>query len=199
MITLYDFPLSGHAHTVRLMLGILGLDYESITVDLLGGEQRGADYRAINPFGQVPVLDDDGTIVPDSHAILVYLARKYGDGDWLPDDPVDLARVQHWLSVSAGEIYRGPNVCRLVKAFNFPLDYGPAADVARTLFSVMNAHLERQDWLALDRPTIADVACYSYTACAPEGGIDLGEYPAIQAWLGRVESLPGFVGMPKAA
>jgi len=197
MLKLYDFPYSGHAHSVRMLLSILGLDYESVPVDLLAGEQRGDAYRAINPFGHVPALDDDGVVIRDSHAVLVYLARKHDDGVWLPEDPVGLARVHEWLATSAGEVARGPFAVRLATAFDLPLDYEAAAKATRDLFAVMDRHLEARAWLAADRATIADLSCYPYIAVAPEGGVPLDDTPALKAWVGRVEALPGFVAMPK--
>ena len=163
------FPISGHAHTVRLLLSILGVDYESVPVDLLAGEQRGDAYRAINPFGQVPALDDDGVVIRDSHAVLVYLARKYDDGVWLPEDPIGLARVHEWLSASAGEVARGPFAVRLATAFDVPLDYEAAVKATRDLFAVMEGHLEGRDWLAADRPTIADLSMLSLHCRGPGG------------------------------
>ena len=112
-IKLYHFPLSGHAHRVQLMLSLLGLPVEVVFVDLAKGEQKQADFLAINAFGQVPVIDDDGMVLADSNAILVYLASKYGKGHWLPTDPVGVARVQRWMSVAAGPLHAGPAAARL--------------------------------------------------------------------------------------
>ncbi|PTT88640.1 glutathione S-transferase, partial [Pseudomonas sp. HMWF005] len=97
-IKLYNFPRSGHAHRVELMLSLLQLPTELILVDLAKGEHKQAPYLAINSFGQVPAIDDNGVVLADSNAILVYLAHKYGNGRWLPADPVGAARVQRWLS-----------------------------------------------------------------------------------------------------
>lgn len=80
MITLYEFALSGNCHKIRLMLSLLGLDYQSMAVNSSKQQQKSADFLAMNPFGQVPVLTDEDVIVRDSQAILVYLAKKYGDG-----------------------------------------------------------------------------------------------------------------------
>ncbi|GGF35432.1 glutathione S-transferase [Aliidongia dinghuensis] len=195
-ITLYGFPLSGHAHRVALFLSLLGLPHEQITVDLPNRAQKQPAFLALNPFGQVPVIDDDGTIVADSNAILVYLATRYGDEGWLPRDPVRFAEVQRWLSVAAGQITAGPCAARLVTVFGAPLDHERARTIAHDLFAIMNAHLEGRAFLVGDRPTIADVAGYSYIAHAPEGGVSLEPYPHIRAWLARIADLPGFVVMP---
>jgi glutathione S-transferase len=165
-------------------------------VDLPNGAHRQPEFLALNMFGQVPVIDDAGTIVADSNAILVYLAQKYGDDSWLPRAPAAMAEVQRWLSVAAGQIAAGPCAVRLVSLFGVPLDYDRAKTIAEALFTVMDAHLAGRTFLVGDRPTIADVAGYSYIAHAPEGGVSLAPYPHIQAWLARIAALSGFVAMP---
>jgi glutathione S-transferase len=195
-ITLYGFPLSGHSHRASLFLSLLGLPHAEITIDLASGAQKQPSFLDLNGFGQVPVIDDGGTIVADSNAILVYLAARYGDESWLPRDPALSAQVQRWLSVAAGQIASGPAAARLVTVFGAPLDHERAKAVAARLFAVMDAHLADQPFLVGARPTIADVAGYSYIAHAPEGDVSLAPYPQIRAWLARIEQLPGFVAMP---
>ena len=107
-IKLYRFALSGHAHRAELLLSLLGLPFDAIDVDLPKGEHKRPEFLAMNPFGQVPVIDDGGTVVADSNAILTYLALRYGDPSWLPRDPLGAARVQRWLSVAAGPLAYGP-------------------------------------------------------------------------------------------
>src|SRR5258708_2085422 len=119
-IKLYNFPRSGHSHRVELMLSLLELPTELVFVDLVKGAHKQADFLALNSFGQVPVIDDQGVVLADSNAILVYLAQKYGKGRWLPSDPVGAARVQRWLSVAAGPIAFGPAGARLVTRFGAP-------------------------------------------------------------------------------
>src|SRR5262249_24554505 len=101
-IRLHRRPLSGHCHRVELMLDVLGLPYQKGDIDLASGEHKKAPFLALNAFGQVPVIEDDGFILSDSTAILVYLAKKYGGGQWLPSDPQGAARVQRWLSQASG-------------------------------------------------------------------------------------------------
>jgi glutathione S-transferase len=195
-VKLYSLTLSGHAHRARLFLSLLGQPYETVEVDFAGGQNRSPDFLAINPFGQVPVLDDDGTIVPDSNAILVYLAKKLGRSDWLPEDAAGTARVQRWLSVAAGPIAFGPCAARLVTLFGASFDAGEVIARAHRILALIDAELSSRDWLAADRPTIADVALYSYIAAAPEGNVDLAAYENVRAWLARIEALPGFVSLP---
>jgi glutathione S-transferase len=196
-IKLYNFPRSGHAHRVELMLSLLQLPTELIFVDLAKGEHKQPAYLAINSFGQVPAIDDGGVVLADSNAILVYLAQKYGNGRWLPADPVGAAHVQRWLSAAAGPIAFGPAAARLVTVFGAQLNAEEAITRAHNLLKVMDVELGKTAFLASDEPSIADVSAYSYIAHAPEGNVSLDEYGNVRAWLARVEALPGFVGMPR--
>ncbi|BBN58361.1 glutathione S-transferase [Pseudomonas chlororaphis subsp. aurantiaca] len=198
-IKLYNFPRSGHAHRVELMLSLLGLPVELVFVDLAKGEHKQAAFLALNSFGQVPVIDDQGVVLADSNAILVYLAQKYGQGRWLPSDPVGAARVQRWLSVAAGPIAFGPAVARLITVFGAQRNAEEAIDRSHALLKVVEQELTASPYLAGSEPTIADIAGYSYIAHAPEGNVSLADYPQVRAWLARIEALPGFVGMPRTA
>jgi glutathione S-transferase len=190
---LYHHPLSGHAHRARLFLSLLGVPHEAVEVDLKAGAHKRPEFLALNPFGQVPVLDDDGTVVPDANAILVYVARKLGRTDWLPQDAAGEAAVQRWLSVAAGELAYGPAAARLITVFGASFRPEEVIGRAHTLLSRLEAHLVGRDWLVGARPTIADVALYSYLARAPEGNVDLSGYPSVAAFLRRIEDLPGFL------
>ncbi|ABR62931.1 glutathione S-transferase family protein [Sinorhizobium medicae] len=194
---LYHHPLSGHAHRVRLFLSLLGLEHELVHVDLASKEHKQEPFLKLNPFGQLPVLDDGGTIVPDSNAILVYLAKKAGCTDWLPEDAGGAAAVQRWLSVAAGQIAHGPAQARLITLFQAP--YRPEEVIPRShaILKLIESELGGRSWIAAERPTIADVALYSYVARAPEGDVDLHPYPEIRSWLARIEALPGFVEFQK--
>jgi glutathione S-transferase len=190
---LYHHPLSGHAHRARLFLSLLGVTHEAIEVDLKAGAHKRPEFLALNPFGQIPVLDDGGTIIPDSNAILVYVARKLGRTDWLPDDAAGEAAVQRWLSVAAGDLAFGPAAARLVTVFGATFRPEEVIGRAHTLLGRLEAHLAGRDWLVAERPTIADVALYSYLAGAPEGNVDLSGYAHVTAYLRRIEALPGFL------
>ncbi len=190
---LYHHPLSGHAHRARLFLSLLGIPHEAVEVDLKAGAHKAPEFLALNPFGQVPVLDDDGTIVADSNAILVYVARKLGRTDWLPEDPQGAAAVQRWLSVAAGDLAYGPAAARLVTVFGASFNPEEVIGRAHTLLRRLESHLADRDWLVGESPTIADVALYSYLARAPEGNVDLSGYPHVGAFLRRIEALPGFL------
>jgi len=196
-IKLYNFPRSGHAHRVELMLSLLQLPTELIFVDLAKGEHKQPQYLAINSFGQVPAIDDNGVVLADSNAILVYLAQKYGNGRWLPTDPVGAAHVQRWLSAAAGPIAFGPAAARLITVFGAQLNAEEVIARAHNLLKVMELELGKTAYLAGEEPTIADVSAYSYIAHAPEGNVSLDDYANVRAWLARIEALPGFVAMPR--
>ena len=193
---LYDLELSGNAYRIRLMLSLLGLKAELHSVNLMQGEQRQEWFLKLNPRGQVPVLDDDGTVIWDSLAILVYLARKYGGERWLPSEAKDLAEVMQWLALMENETLYGLGKARVIVKFKFPGSLEEAQTLGRRGLNVLEGRLSNHDWLGLDRFTIADVGCFPYVALAPEGEISLDPYPAVRKWVERVKRQPGFVSMP---
>lgn len=195
MLTLYDATLSANCYKVRLFCALLGQPIELAPIDLLAKDQKSTGHLQRNPFGQVPVLVDDGLTLRDSQAILVYLARTYADEQWLPNDAEGLARVAQWLSCASNEIWSGPARARACRRFGRD-GYDAAAANAQAFLPVLDAHLGSRQWLELDRPTIADIACYPYVALAPEGDISLEPYAAIRAWCGRVQALPNYLPMP---
>lgn len=194
-VKIYSFPLSGHSHRVRLFASLASIPSEVIDVALGQGAHKTPEFLAKNPFGQVPVLEDGEIVVADSNAILVYLALAYADESWLPRNAIGAAEVQRWLSVAAGQLNNGPASARLVNVFGAKLDHERAKSIAVGLFKVLDVALTGRSWLVGDKPTIADVALYSYTAHAPEGSVAIEPYTNIGAWLKRFEALPGFVPM----
>ncbi|MBC6429925.1 glutathione S-transferase [Nostoc sp. HG1] len=196
MIKLYGHELSGNSYKVKLLLSLLGIEHEWIKVDLLKGEHKASEFQSLNPFGQVPVLVDGDTIIKDAQAILVYLARCYGGEQWLPLDAVSLSQVVRWLSTTAGEVRQGPESARLYYLFNATsIDIDRANQKAEFILTQLNQHLRDRQWLEFERITIADIAVFPYVALAPDGKIALDSYPHILAWIERVKTLPGFIGM----
>lgn len=190
---LYMSPSSGNAYKVRLLLEMLGTPYEKAQVDMAAKEHKQPAFLAINPRGQVPALEDEGHTFWDSTACLVYIARKHGGDKWLPTDPAGMAEVMQWLALANNELHYGlqwgRGVVNKIKQGNLEEYQG----YGNKGLEVLEGRLAKNDWLALGRPTIADLACYPYTAVSPEGGFKLENYPAVQAWLTRVEALPGWV------
>jgi glutathione S-transferase len=194
-IIVYGTEYSGHAHRVVLLLRMVEIPYRFVHTP--AEVRRSAEFLRLNPLGQIPVLQDGSTLIADSNAILVYLARRYApDSTWLPDEPAAAARVQRWFSIAAGELAYGPGLARRVTQWGGPGDRQRALEIGAQLFKFMDAHLRQMPYLAAAHATLADLACYSYAAHAPEGGLSLQPYQAIRAWLSRIEALPRFQPMP---
>jgi|SRR4051812_21110147 glutathione S-transferase len=195
-IRVFRHPISGHCHRVELALSLLGLPCELIHVDLSKGAHKQPEFLAKNIFGQVPVIQDGDVTLADSTAILVYLGERYDEaGRFWPRTALGKAAVQRWFSVAAGSLAFGPAAARRARLLGAKLDYEGAVATAKQLFGTLETELGQRDYLVGMTPTFADVACYAYVARAPEGDISLEPYPALRAWLARVEALPGFVPM----
>ena len=145
-LILYDMPRSGHAHRVRLLLSFLDVEYEQVMVDMMNGEHKTAEYLKLSPLGQVPTLVDDDTVITDSTAALVYLAKKYNATNWLPEDPAGAAAVQRWLSAASGELYRSVVQARAGRQFRREVDFERAEAEATRLFNWMQSELEEKTW-----------------------------------------------------
>ena len=194
-IKLYRHPISGHCHRVELFLSLLNLPVELVHIDLANKAHKTPAFLAMNPFGLIPLIQDGSTTLADANAILVYLAQQYAPNSWLPQDPIQAAQVQGWLSVAAGLLAFGPAAARVAILFKAPVAPVEAIERANALFVVMEQKLSQTPFLVGSNPTLADIANYSYTARAPEGNISLQPYPNIRAWLTRIEALPGFIPM----
>ena len=204
MITLYDYELSGNCYKLRLMMAILGLTYDKRHVDFYPGfEHRSDAFLALNPLGQLPVIEDDGLILRDAQAILTYLASKYdASGKWYPrHDPALLGQVAQWLSFAA-DLTATASAARLHDGFFFDLDVERARAGGYKLFAALDEHLwfaeqRGEGWLCPPaHPTIADNACFPYVMLSEEGGIYHRDYPALRRWTDRVKRIPGFIVMP---
>ena len=202
MIKLYDYILSGSCYKVRLFLSILKLDYEKVPVDFYPGrDHKKPDFLDLNPLGQLPVLVDGDLVLRDAQSILLYLASKYDAANtWFPDAAEPRGRVAMWTAFGGGEIMAA-SAARLHDVLNYPFDIDEQRKAAHAAFLILDDHLAEQelrdcDWLAGPTPTIADIACFPYVALSEDGGIARAEYPAIERWLRRVISLPGFIDMP---
>lgn len=196
MITLYEFALSGNCYKIRLLLSLLDVSYRSIAVNGSEQQHKTEGFLKMNPFGQVPVLTDGDIVIRDSQAILVYLARKCGNERWLPTDAAALAEVMAWLSTAANEVAMGPNRLRLHFKFGRVINLDESRQIASNLLNILQQRLDKHRWLAADQITVADIAVYPYIALAQEGKIDLEPYPAVIAWINRIQALPGYAGMP---
>lgn len=197
-IKLHRMAISGHCHRVELLLSLLDLPYELIDIDAANRAHKSPEFLAMNAFGQVPVLQDGDVTLADSNAIMVYLEARYAPGQWMPRDPVEAAQVQRWLSVAAGQVAFGPAAARVLVLFKRPGDPADPLARAQALLQVMENELQKRPFLAGERATLADIANYAYIAHAPEGNVSLEPFPAVRAWLGRIEALPRFVPMRRS-
>jgi glutathione S-transferase len=190
---LWMTDVSGNSYKVRVLASMLNVPYEKVYVDWERREHKMPAFLRLNPRGQVPVMEIEGKIFWDSTAHLVYIARKYGGEQWLPTDPLGMAEVMNWMAFAQNEVYFGLQWARGVIVYGRPGNLQEYQGYGRTALEVLEGHLRNHEWLALGRPTIADIACYPYVRRAPEGGIPLEPYPAVNAWLGRCETLPGWL------
>jgi len=204
MIKLYNYELSGNCYKVRLIMGALRIQFESIELDFYPGyEHKSLWFSRLNPLGQLPVIDDDGFILRDAQAILVYLAGRYDpSGLWYPrGDAEALGRIAMWLGF-AENLTATVAAARLHDTMFYEADIEKCRAAAQALFRVLDEHLwfaeqEGQAWLCSpDHPTIADIACFPYVMLSEEGGISRLPYPAIRRWTDRVKRMPQFTLMP---
>lgn len=191
---LYLSQTSGNAYKVRLLLGMLNVPYEKTVLDFSKQEHKAPAFLKLNPRGQVPALEDGERVLWGSTACLVYVARKHGGDKWLPTDPAAMAEVAQWLEVAQNELYYGLQWARGVKTgIRKTGNYEEYRGYGEAGLKLLEGRLEANRWLALGRPTIADVACYPYVSVAREGGFKLEDYPGVTAWTKRFEALPGWV------
>ena len=204
MLKLYDLDRSGNCYKIRLLLSLIELDYEKVMVNANAGENRTPEFLALNPRGQVPVIDDNGYVLWDSTAILVYLAGAYGNDLWLPREPYEQGQVMQWLALEQNEGRYGLARARAIvlknpNAFARLGNMNECRDLGFEALGVLQLRLQEAEWLVGKQISIADVACYPYVALASEGGIDIREFPAVAAWVNRIASLPNYIPLPETA
>jgi glutathione S-transferase len=201
---LYSHPLSLNCYKVRLLLSFLGQEYDYENVDLVNDHHKSDEFLSLHPLGQVPVLVDGDFSIWDSQAILVYLARKFENETWLPLTPETSAQITSWLSFAAKELAIGLAAARVHhllggQGINFvtrlDIDIDRATAQAEKSLEVLNHYLSSHQWLAGDAPTIADIACFPAIEFAHEGKVSVSAYPQVQAWVDRVNQLPGYISM----
>ena len=196
MIRLHSTLQSINGYKVRLLLSILELPYELVELDMYAGEHKREPFLSLNPFGQMPALTDGEFVIADSHACLVYLARKYDSSDlWLPPDAEGEARVAEWLSKSANEVHQGPWMKRakIRRPDAITLDDAEIDRRCDHILGLMDAHLSKRNWLAREHATIADISCYGPISMLDVSGYDTGRWPAVRAWMSRVAGLDGAI------
>lgn len=194
---LHSAPRSGNSYKVRLLLGLLGTSYEIINYDTKGGQTHAPKFlENVNPDGKVPVLElEDGTMLPESGAILVYLAEST---PYLPEEKLERAQVLRWMFFEQYSLLPNLSRPRLWRMWEVEITPQRKTELKQLFeqgyraLSVMERYLSDREFFVGDRPTVADVALYVYPSIAPEGGFDLASYPGVRAWLDRVAALPGY-------
>ena len=193
MLTLHDYLGSGNGYKVRLLLHQLDIPYQRIELDIDKGETRTPEFLAKNPNGRIPALElEDGTVLPESNAILVYLAEG---SPFLPSDRLARAQALQWMFFEQYNHEPSIAVSRYIMT-HLPEDHPRRAELPKLAekgydaLRVMETHLGGHEWFAADSYSIADVALFAYTNVAHEGGFDLAPYPAVNAWLERVAAQP---------
>ena len=193
MLILHDYLGSGNGYKVRLLLHQLEIPFQRIELDIDKGETRTPDFLAKNPNGRIPALElEDGTVLPESNAILFYLAE---DTSFLPKQRLPRAQALQWMFF---EQYNHEPSIAVSRYIRLHLPQGHArfdelpklAEKGRDALGVMETHLRDKAFFAGDAYSIADIALYAYTHVAGEGGFDLAPYPAVRAWLARVAGQP---------
>jgi glutathione S-transferase len=196
MIRIHATLQSINAYKVRLLLAILDLSFELVEIDMYGGEHKREPFLSLNPFGQMPALEDGKFHIGDSHACLVYVARKYdASGRWLPTDPEGLAKVAEWLSKSANEIHQGPWMKRAKIRRPDAIKVPDQEIDARCdhILGIMDRELAGRDWLARDHATVADLSCYGPISLLDISGYDTSRWTAVRAWMDRITAIPGTI------
>ena len=201
MLTLLDDPISGNGYKIRLLLAFLDTPYTYKTYSVLKAETRTPAFLAISPNGKIPVLIlEDGTALPESNAILNYLAAGT---PYLPADRLHHAQVLQWMFWE--QYSHEPNIATLRFWNHLPeLDDVQKAQMpgkranGHAALKLMDTHLMEHDWFVAGVPTIADIALFAYTHVAEEGDFDLSAYPNVRRWIARIEGLPEFVPMESA-
>lgn len=195
---IYGDIQSGNCYKIKLLVELLGLNYEWVPVDILAGETQTAEFLARNPNGKIPLLElDDGRCLSESNAILNYLAEGT---DFMPDDLFQKAKVQEWQFFEQYSHEPFIAVARFInKYLGMPedrkADYESKQKGGHKALQVMEKQLSSTPFLVGDSMTTADVSLYGYTHVADEGGFDLSQYPAIEAWIKRIQQLPDYVGV----
>jgi glutathione S-transferase len=196
MLTLYDYLPSQNAWKVRQLLHHLGRAYRTVEVSIFEGEGRGESYLRVSPTGTVPAIElDDGRTLAESNAILMYLA----DGTaYVPGDAFGRAKVQQWLHFEQERVESVLGALRHWTLTGKLVRRPPALveakrHAAQRTLEILERELSERNFIAGDRYTIADIALFAYGSRAAEAGFALDEYPAIRAWIARVEAQPGFL------
>ena len=199
--TLHEDPRSGNCYKIKLTAALVGVPLALRQYDIMAGETRTAEFlEQVNPNGRIPVLQVDDRFLPESNAACWYLAEGSA---LVPETRFERADMLRWMFFE--QYSHEPNIATLRFWLHFVgedklTEQQDAQIMAKRIagceaLALMDAHLATRDWFVGESVTLADIALYAYTHVAGDGGFKLDEYPAIRAWLARVEGLPGYIAM----
>lgn len=200
-LRLYDFLPSGNGYKLRLLLTQLGVPFERVEVNIFKGETRTPEFLSKNPHGKIPVLEiEPGKYLAESNAILVYLSEGT---EFLPYDRFLRAQVLQWLFFE--QYSHEPFIATsrfLISILGKEKENHEAIKQKQELgyvaLRLMETYLSTHTFFVGERYTIADIALFAYTHVADEGGFDLTQFPAVQAWIEKVKTQPGYININQA-
>ncbi len=199
MLILHEYAASGNCYKIRLAAALAGKGIDRREYDILKGETRTEAFLTnVNANGRIPVLQEGDRLLPESNAAAVYVAEGT---DLIPADPFDRADMLRWMFWE--QYNHEPNIAT-VRFWMGWVGEENLSDLQRAMLpgkrdggvaalKLMDEHLANRDWFVGDGPSVADICLYAYTHVAEQGGFDLGPWPAVRAWIARVEQLKGYI------
>ena len=191
-LRLYDYSASGNCYKVRLLLALLDRPYERVPTDIFAGETLTEEFGRLNPARETPVLElESGEVIVQSNAILWYLAEGT---EFLPAEALARARTLQWMHFEQERIVSGIGAARFFTLTRRnPALIDARVALGRSSLDLLDVHVRDREFVVGDAPSIADLSLFAYTHVAPDAGIDLNGWPAVQSWISRIEALPRFI------
>ena len=197
MLKLYDHPLSGNCYKVRLLLNQLRVKYQKVPVDIFKAEHKTEEFARLNPNMKIPVIDDDGFIMWESNAILLYLVKKYSPNRFISDDPADYGHIVQWLIFGKTSVDPNFAIVRYYKKFLTAGQYDKNEFMklqsnCHTILDQLNKHFLSNEFIA-GRYSVADIACYPYIKLSEEAEIKLINYSSVRKWISNLEEEKDYI------
>lgn len=195
MIQLHCFGESGNSYKAALTLELAGLEWEPVFVDYFDGEMRSPEFRSLNPMGEVPVMVEGDLVLSQSGVIQDYISSK--TGKFGGRSAAERREILRWVFWDNNKMSSQAGPLRFMMNF-VPPERRPEPVIAwlagrfRSALEVLESALRGRNWLVGEQPTIADLACCGYLFYTEPFHFDRADWPAIDAWLGRIAGLPGW-------
>jgi glutathione S-transferase len=199
MIKLYSHPLSGNCYKVRLLLNQLGVEYQNVFVDIFKGEHKTVEFAKINPNMKIPVLDDDGSILWESNAILLYLAEKCSPNPYISDETLIFGQIVQWLFFGKTTIDPNFAIARYYKKFLTEEQYEKheLTKLQKNCYMILeqlDKHFVSNEFLA-GQYSVADIACYPYIKLSYQAEIKLDNYNSVKRWIANIEKQESYISI----